>query len=460
MYLDEIVAAQKRGEARGVTSVCSAHPEVIKQTLKAFATLAPGAHLPRAQVRFAKQIGSAGEHPQNEVEGAKTFGVYPLIEATCNQVNQFGGYTGMTPVKFVEYVRGIAIENDVPFENVILGGDHLGPNVWQNEPAEMAMDKAKVLVRDYVEAGFTKIHLDCSMRLADDPEGPLDIEVSATRAVQLARVAESVGTGLAPIPGPIPGPIHAPIQSLRYVIGSEVPTPGGATEHEETLHVTRVEDAQQTIEVTREAFLREGLAEAWERVIGLVVQPGVEFGDDIVHPYQPEAAQALSEFIESQPLIYEAHSTDYQTPEALKSLVRDHFAILKVGPALTFAFREAVFTLAKIEDELVAKEQRSNIVQALDDVMVKFPEHWKKYYRGDESEQAFKRKYSLSDRIRYYWSQPVVEDSRSRLMENLGNEALPNSLLEPFAGTTDLTAAQVIANKINRVLENYLFACG
>ena len=422
MYLDEIVAAQKRGEAKGITSVCSAHSFVLKQTLRV----------------------------------SKTLRVYPLIEATCNQVNQFGGYTGMTPAQFVEYVRGIAKKNDIRFENVILGGDHLGPNVWQNEPAEMAMDKAKVLVRDYVEAGFTKIHLDCSMRLADDSEGPLDIEVSATRAAQLARVAESVGTGLAPIPGPI----HAPIQSLRYVIGSEVPTPGGATEHEETLHVTRVEDAQQTIEVTREAFLREGLAEAWEKVIGLVVQPGVEFGDDIVHPYQPEAAQALSEFIESQPLIYEAHSTDYQTPNALKNLVRDHFAILKVGPALTFAFREAVFTLAKIEDELVAKEQRSNIVQALDDVMVKFPEHWKKYYRGDESEQAFKRKYSLSDRIRYYWSQPVVEDSRSRLMENLGNEALPNSLLEPFAGTTDLTAAQVIANKINRVLENYLFACG
>ena len=413
MYLDEIVAAQKRGEAKGITSVCSAHPAVIKQTLKVF----------------------------------KTFRVFPLIEATCNQVNQFGGYTGMTPAKFVEYVRGIAEENGLPFANVILGGDHLGPNVWQTEPAEIAMEKAKVLVRDYVQAGFTKIHLDCSMRLADDPAGPLDVEISADRAAQLAKAAQSVGTGLAPV-------------QLNYVIGTEVPIPGGSTEHEEVLHVTKVEDARQTIEVTREAFLREGLAEAWERVIGLVVQPGVEFGDDVVHPYEPGSARALSKFIEDQPFVYEAHSTDYQTREALKNLVRDHFAILKVGPALTSAFREAVFALASIEEELVAKDRRSNILQVLDDVMLKHPEHWVKYYRGDEDERAFKRKYSLSDRLRYYWMQPSVEKALSRLMQNLGREVLPNSLLEQFSGTTNLTASQVIENKIDQVLENYLLACG
>ena len=87
------------------------------------------------------------------------------------------------------------------------------------------------------------------------------------------------------------------------------------------------------------------------------MQPGVEFGDDFVLPYQPDAARELSKFIETQPIIYEAHSTDYQTRQALKNLVRDHFAILKVGPALTFAFREAVFALAMMENELVPTER-------------------------------------------------------------------------------------------------------
>ena len=415
MYLDDVVAAQKRGEAKGITSVCSAHPYVIRQALTKF------------------------EHP--------------LIEATCNQVNQFGGYTGMTPKDFVAYMKGLAEEVNFPFENIILGGDHLGPNVWQNEPAESAMQKSEVMIRDYVQAGFTKIHLDCSMKLADDPAGVLDVEVIAKRAARLARVAEQS----------LPSPRGRGVGGeggLRYIIGTEVPVPGGAHEHEEGVSVTKVEDMKQTIEVTREAFLSEGLDEAWERIVGVVVQPGVEFGDDFILPYQSEKAKELSRFIEDQPMIYEAHSTDYQTQDALSDLVRDHFAILKVGPGLTFAFREAVFALAMIENELIPRDECSNIMQVLDDVMVRHGEYWKKYYQGTEHEQAFKRKYSLSDRARYYWVQPKVQGTFERLMKNLNAMHLNHSLLSQFVGETDLTAVQVIQLKIDRVLESYRAACG
>lgn len=419
MVLDEIVKAQKRGEAKGIPSICSAHPYVIKQTLKVF----------------------------------KTFRVSPLIEATCNQVNQFGGYTGMTPKDFVAYVRGIAEETNFPFEDVILGGDHLGPNVWQDEPAESAMQKSEQLVRDYVQAGFVKIHLDPSMRLGDDPQGALDVEVSAKRAARLAKAVEQS------LPSPR-GKGAGGEGVLRYVIGTEVPTPGGAHEHEEGVNVTKVEDARQTIEVTREAFYREGLQSAWERVAALVVQPGVEFGDDFVLEYQPEKARELSRFIEGKSMVYEAHSTDYQTRQALKNLVRDHFAILKVGPALTFAFREAVFALAMIENELPPTEERSNIIPVLDDVMMQHPEHWKKYYRGDEAAQAFRRRYSLSDRARYYWARPEVQNALERLMKNLGGRTLPYALLSQFVGEANLSAAQVIERKISKILEDYEMACG
>jgi len=418
---DELIAAQKQGEAKGMASICSAHPWVLKTAMQTS-------------------------------EVSKTSEVL-LVEATCNQVNQYGGYTGMTPKDFVSYIRGIAAENEFPFENIVLGGDHLGPNVWQNEPAESAMDKSKVLIRDYVQAGFVKIHLDCSMRLADDPPGALDPEVIAQRAAQLAKVAENALT-------PSPSPNRRGGYTPRYVIGTEVPIPGGATEHEEGVRVTKVEDAHGTIEVHRKAFYELGLQSAWGRVIAVVVQPGVEFGDDFVLPYQPESAKELSHFIESQSMVYEAHSTDYQTRDALRNLVRDHFAILKVGPGLTFAFREAVFALALIENELIAKTSLSNIIQVLDDVMVKHPEHWQKYYRGDEAEQAFKRKYSLSDRARYYWVQPEVQKAFERLMKNLGKKVLPYSLLSQFVGERELNAEQVIEWKIDRVLGDYLVGCG
>ncbi len=404
MHLDEVVAAQKRGEARGIPSVCSAHPFVLRQALQALS--------------------------------------HPLIEATCNQVNQFGGYTAMTPGDFVTLVREIATGSEIPLPNILLGGDHLGPHVWQGEAASDAMAKAKELVAAYAQAGFTKLHLDCSMRLADDPPGPLRKEVAARRAAELASVAEAVSQA-----------------QPRYVIGTEVPSPGGRAASEADLQITRVEDVRETIDIHCAAFREMGLDKAWERVVAVVVQPGVEFGDDFITPYSAEAAQGLSRFIEGQPLVYEAHSTDYQSPEALRDLVRDHFAILKVGPALTFAYREAVFALAMIENEWLPEKARSNFLQALDRAMLMHAEHWTRYYRGTEREQAFKRKFSLSDRARYYWAQPEVQTALHKLMCNLGDRALPYALSSQFLGGTGLSAREVIRWKIGKVLDDYTQAC-
>ncbi len=404
MYLDEIVAAQKRGVPIGIPSICSAHPFVLKQTLQT--------------VR------------------------HPLIEATCNQVNQFGGYTRMTPSDFVAFVRAISEEVRVPFQNVLLGGDHLGPHVWQSEPAISAMAKAREMVAAYAAAGFTKLHLDCSMRLADDPVGALDQELSARRAAELAKVAEQSTTA-----------------SLRYVIGTEVPRPGGATVDEQSMHVTEVEDVRETIEIHCKAFRDAGLDAAWERVIAVVVQPGVEFGDEFVTLYLPEAAQALSHFIEGQPVVYEAHSTDYQSTDTLRNMIRDHFAILKVGPALTFAYREAVFALALIEEECIPVAERSNLLRVLDQVMVSDPGYWTAYYHGTEQERAFKRRFSLSDRVRYFWAQPQVQSALNVLMRNLGPGPLPYSLSSQFVGETGITAQQAIQHRIGKVLDSYLAAC-
>jgi D-tagatose-1,6-bisphosphate aldolase subunit GatZ/KbaZ len=415
MYLDEIVREHKQGKPAGIPSVCSAHPQVLLEALKA----------------------------------AQSYGVPPLIEATCNQVNQFGGYTGMTPVGFVGYLRNLADEAGFPVDDIILGGDHLGPSPWQDEPAASAMAKARQLVEDYAQAGFTKIHLDCSMRLADDPPEALDPGLSARRAAELAAVAES-----------------SAVHPLRYVIGTEVPVPGGAQEEDRHLQITTAGSAQESIEVSRRAFDDAGLASAWERVIALVVQPGVEFGDDFIAEYDPAAARQLSRFIESQSLLYEAHSTDYQPVHALRALVRDHFAILKVGPGLTFAYREAVFALAGIEDEWLPAGERSDLLSVLEAVMTADPRHWAKYYHGTPQEQAAKRMFSLSDRIRYYWPEPRVQAALAKLFQNLGSRPIPAADLRRHAPQLELpgerseySAAAVISAALQRVLRDYHAAC-
>jgi D-tagatose-1,6-bisphosphate aldolase subunit GatZ/KbaZ len=420
--LEHVLSAQKGNESKGIPSVCSANPWVLKAVMK----------------RAAKMDGTV------------------LIEATCNQVNQFGGYTGMTPVDFVGYVHKIAKESGLPAQSVLLGGDHLGPNVWQNEPADSAMNKATDMMGDYLRAGFVKIHLDASMKLADDPDGFLDPEISARRAATLAKAAEAARStgGVAPL----------------YVIGTEVPVPGGAQEHEDGVSVTSVESVQQTIEITHEAFRREGLEDAWERVIAVVVQPGVEFGDDFVLEYDPKAAGELTRYIESQPrLIYEAHSTDYQTRQSLKNLVDDHFAILKVGPGLTFTLREAIYALAAIEDELFSTENRSNLIAVLDQAMLEQPGHWQKYYPGTAEYQHFARKYSLSDRIRYYWPVPKVDVALNKLLQNLTLNPIPWPLLSQFLpvqygrirqGRLRNTVDEIILDRISDVLADYDYASG
>jgi D-tagatose-1,6-bisphosphate aldolase subunit GatZ/KbaZ len=421
-FLDEIVRGQKQGGRGGVTSVCSSHPLVLKAAM-------------RRAARRGRPV---------------------LVESTCNQVNQYGGYTGMTPADFVAYVRAIARQAGPAPENVLLGGDHLGPSVWQEEPAESAMQKSVELVQACVKEGYIKIHLDASMKLGDDdPRRPLDVELSAQRAARLARAAEEAR----PKRGAAP----------RYVIGTEVPIPGGAQVHEEGVQVTAVEDVRRTIEVTRAAFLHAGLDSAWERVQAVVVQPGVEFGNDFVLDYRPEAAVGLARFIETQAgLVFEAHSTDYQTRQSLRRLVEDHFAILKVGPALTFALREAVFALAWTEQALLPASECSGMIDALEQAMLRDPRHWQKHYHGSAQDLAFARKYSLSDRSRYYWPDAQVQAAFAKLLANLSARPLPLALISQFLpdqlprireGRLEKAPEALILDRIERVLEDYDFAC-
>ncbi|MCS2148508.1 tagatose-bisphosphate aldolase subunit GatZ [Scandinavium manionii] len=418
--MKEIIARHKRGEHLGICSVCSAHPLVIE-----------------AALRFDL-------YSDNKV----------LIEATSNQVNQFGGYTGMKPADFRDFVYAIAKDIGFPSERLILGGDHLGPNCWQNEAAAVAMEKSVELIRAYVAAGFSKIHLDASMSCADDPT-PLDPMVVAERAAILCKTAETTVTEEQKL-------------ALTYVIGTEVPVPGGEASTIGTVHVTREKDAARTLETHQIAFRALGLEDALSRVIAIVVQPGVEFDHTQIIHYQPHAAEALSGWIKQTPMVYEAHSTDYQTRQAYHALVRDHYAILKVGPALTFALREAIFALAQMENELVSPERRSHVLEVIDEVMLNEPGYWKKYYHPTWSQAMVDIHFSLSDRTRYYWPHPRIRQSVEKLTANLNEVSLPLGLISQFMpvqlerlseGSLTLTPHNLIIDKIQDVLRAYRFGC-
>lgn len=419
--VEQQVRAHRRGAPAGIYSVCCSHPLVL-----------------RAAVKVALEYGTP-----------------LLVEATSNQVDQFGGYTGLTPQQFVEQVRALARDCGLPEDRLVLGGDHLGPNRWQNLDAATAMDHADTLIAAYTAAGFHKIHLDCSMRCADDPQY-LNDELMAERAARLAAIAEDTATRLG-----LPKPV--------YVIGTEVPIPGGESELADAGAVTNPAAAARTLDVHRRAFAAAGLRDAWQRVIAMVVQPGVDFDHSRIQHYDREAARELSAFIAGQPgLVFEAHSTDYQRETALHALVRDHFAILKVGPALTFALREALLALCQIEAELIEAPQASGLMAALDEAMLAHPEHWIKHYHGDERHVRVLRRYGLSDRCRYYWGEPAVAAAVDKLFANLDRVTIPLPLLsqhlpeqhaDVIDGTLEPAAEELVLHKIGRVLSQYARAC-
>ena len=69
--LPPLVSERLTDGRAGITSVCTAHPIAIEAALS-------------LALRTCKRV---------------------LIEATCNQVNQEGGYTGMTPADFRRFVE-------------------------------------------------------------------------------------------------------------------------------------------------------------------------------------------------------------------------------------------------------------------------------------------------------------------------------------------------------------------
>ncbi len=381
--LREVIARNRAGEAVALPSVCSAHPEVLL-----------------ASARLAARMGTP-----------------LLVEATSNQVNQFGGYTGMKPADFVLYLRGICDRAGLDFGRVILGGDHLGPQVWRSRPAAEAMDHAATLMRLFVEAGFTKIHLDCSEGCAGEPAHVSDA-LSAERSAALMAVCEEY----APDPA-----------ALSYIVGTEVPPPGGARveEGEAAIIPTAPQSARATLLAQRRQIEAKVSAAGWSRVVALVVQPGLEFSGHDVHAFDCASPDALSPVLDDfAGIAFEAHSTDYQRPEVYAELARRHFAVLKVGPALTYAYRQAIYALDLLADFLDSRP--SQLRAAMEALMLDDPSAWSRHYEGGAEALRHLRHFGYADRIRYYWDRPEARAAVQALLDFLRGRPMPRYMLPQF----------------------------
>ena len=100
--------------------------------------------------------------------------------------------------------------------------------------------------------------------------------------------------------------------------------------------------------------------------------------------------------------------------------------------------------------------------------MIEHPDNWQKFYQVAPEQEMLYRRYSYSDRIRYYWNNSEIESAVAQLFVNLAESTIPLPLLSQFlpeqyrlirGNQLDNTPQELVKAKIKQVTESYAQAC-
>ena len=303
-----------------------------------------------------------------------------LIESTSNQVNQFGGYTGLEPKQFKKKIEKLCKLVKLPSRQLIIGGDHLGPLPWKNINTKSAMKNAKVLVKKCLKAKYNKIHIDTAIICKDEKNINRNIIVNRCEDI-LKSISKK------------------DLKNIFLVVGTEVPFAGGG-DHLKPV-ITNLESIKKEYLLYSQMFKRKKILN--KTPFALVIDPGIGFNNRKVTTSNLTGFIKKKLFSKKQNFYFEAHSSDYQSKENLKKLVDNNFKFLKVGPELTHIYAKSIFEMQNIE-KLIRKKKLSNIGDTLLNEMNTNKDYWKNYYKGSKKKINFLMFNSYLDRSRYYWN--------------------------------------------------------
>ncbi|MDR3473889.1 MAG: class II D-tagatose-bisphosphate aldolase, non-catalytic subunit [Devosia sp.] len=399
--LIEIARANRAGVPLGLPAYCTAHPETLRAILRCYA---------------------------DDYEPL-------LIEVDAAAVNLGGGYAGMTPGGFRNFIEIMAAGEGVDPARLILGAARVGTGLWKTEPVASAMTSAAALIRAYVEAGFVKLHLDASSACADDET--VSPENVAGRTAALCWAAEAAAQG----------------RPVLYALG------GASSARAPGTPATPAE-ARQLFDLHQQAFGSAGIGTAFERVIALVLESGAGYTNAAVLPFLPGPLAGLAQMLPSPPsdAVFQAPATDYQDEAALRALVAAHFAILEVGPELANAFGRAVVAMAHLEAHLSVRV--SDVLAVIEKEMLRDPAGWQDQIPDDDRAAAM-RLFGLTGPLRAYWARPPIAAALQRLFANIDAARPEAGLLAQYAPPASRLpdrlplSQRIIAEYVGTVVQRY-----
>ena len=411
-----------------------------------------------------KGIYAVGSHNSTILEvcfqQALVDGSPVLLEISANMLVLPGQSGKTSPADFIKRVKNIAAEAEFPQDRLFFGVNDLGPSLWQDESDESALKKACEFISEIVGLGFNKLGIHAGEPLKGDPVGEtLTQEIIIARETVLYQAAERAAAKLPDEEKPL------------YVIGVHPRQEAGRVEDQRRM-VNRkdIEDAVDQFAQTAEAA---GLPDIKERLPAARIFLGTGYDSENIIPFDSSLLKELGGCVcRDRSVVLEAPQTDFQSQIVLDKLVDNHFAVLSVGPELTYAMREALFSLALMENETMLGKPGvylSNYIIELDRAMQSAPQHWQEYYTGNGFEQLVARKYSFYDRSRFFLENKDVRKMRKRLYDNLTANPVPLTVLRQFmprqyervaAGELENKPKALVMDAVRYALHRYSRACG
>ncbi|MCD6577344.1 MAG: class II D-tagatose-bisphosphate aldolase, non-catalytic subunit [Anaerolineaceae bacterium] len=423
-WLMDIVEANRRGEKKGIYAVESQNPTVQE-----------------AYLRQALSNGSPA-----------------LFEISADRLDLRGQNGRIHPDDFIGKVKRVAVKVGYPRDRLFFSVHGVSPSLCQGESIESTLRKTRAFISSIIHSGFNILEICAGIPLKEDPEGQLlPPEAITAREAEFYQAAEDAAASLPDEKKPL------------YVLGVH-PEQGMIEDKRNRAHKKDVEIRfDQFSQTARSA----GLPEIEGRLLAVRVFLGPGYDSERVIPYDLSLLEELGECAhEGKPVMLEALKTDYQPQSVLDQLVEKHFALLSVGLELTYTMREALFSMAVMENETMIGKPgvyMSNFIIELDRAMLSAPQHWQKYYTGNGFEQLIARKYSLYDRSRFFLENKDVRKMKKRLFDNLEKYPVPLTVLRQFmprqyervaAGELENKPNALMMDAVGYALKRYSRACG